>query len=90
MARLINQLTETKIRAFTEIGFHPDGAGLYLQITSRRKRQVIGALSRQIRSPSASTHMATHAARYRRRISGRFCVSQRANGGAKPPNRQGS
>jgi integrase len=32
MARLIDQLTETKIRTLTEIGLHPDGAGLYLQI----------------------------------------------------------
>jgi integrase len=32
MARLIQQLTEAKIRALTKIGLHPDGAGLYLQI----------------------------------------------------------
>ena len=34
MARLIQQLTEAKIRTLTKIGFHPDGAGLYLQIRS--------------------------------------------------------
>jgi integrase len=32
MARLVQQLTEIKIRALTEIGLHHDGAGLYLQI----------------------------------------------------------
>ena len=32
MARLIQQLTEAKIRALTKVGLHPDGAGLYLQI----------------------------------------------------------
>src|SRR5262249_12453655 len=32
MARLIQQLTEAKIRTLTKIGLHPDGAGLYLQI----------------------------------------------------------
>src|SRR6516225_7082297 len=32
MARLIQQLTEAKIRTLTRIGLHPDGAGLYLQI----------------------------------------------------------
>jgi integrase len=32
MARLIQQLTEAKIRALTDIKLHPDGAGLYLQI----------------------------------------------------------
>jgi integrase len=32
MARLIHQLTEAKIRTLTDVGFHPDGAGLYLQI----------------------------------------------------------
>ena len=32
MARLIQQLTEAKIRTLTEIGLHHDGAGLYLQI----------------------------------------------------------
>jgi integrase len=32
MARLIQQLTEAKIRALTKIGLHHDGAGLYLQI----------------------------------------------------------
>jgi integrase len=32
MARLINQLTEAKIRTLTKIGLHHDGAGLYLQI----------------------------------------------------------
>jgi len=32
MARLTYQLTETKIRAFTEVGMYHDGAGLYLQI----------------------------------------------------------
>ena len=29
MARLIQQLTEAKIRTLTKIGLHPDGAGLY-------------------------------------------------------------
>src|SRR6516162_10727897 len=32
MARLTHQLTETKIRALTEVGMYHDGAGLYLQI----------------------------------------------------------
>ena len=32
MARLIQQLTEAKIRTLTKTGLHPDGAGLYLQI----------------------------------------------------------
>ena len=32
MARLVQQLTEAKIRGLTKIGLHPDGAGLYLQI----------------------------------------------------------
>ena len=32
MARLIQQLTEAKIRTLTKIRLHPDGAGLYLQI----------------------------------------------------------
>jgi integrase len=32
MARLIQQLTEAKIRALTDIKLHADGAGLYLQI----------------------------------------------------------
>ena len=32
MARLIQQLTETKIRALTKAGLHHDGAGLYLQV----------------------------------------------------------
>ena len=32
MARLIQQLTEAKIRTLTKIGLHHDGAGLYLQI----------------------------------------------------------
>ena len=32
MARLVQQLTEAKIRTLTKIGLHPDGAGLYLQI----------------------------------------------------------
>ena len=32
MARLIQQLTEAKIRALTTIGLYHDGAGLYLQI----------------------------------------------------------
>jgi Arm DNA-binding domain len=32
MARLIQQLTEAKIRTLTDIGLYPDGAGLYLQI----------------------------------------------------------
>src|SRR5215471_13517635 len=34
MARLIQQLTEAKIRTLTDIKLHPDGAGLYLQIKS--------------------------------------------------------
>ena len=32
MARLIQQLTEAKIRTLTKVGLHHDGAGLYLQI----------------------------------------------------------
>jgi integrase len=32
MARLVQQLTEAKIRKLTKIGLHHDGAGLYLQI----------------------------------------------------------
>src|SRR5215831_19388882 len=32
MARLIQQLTEAKIRILAKIGLHHDGAGLYLQI----------------------------------------------------------
>jgi integrase len=32
MARLIQQLTEAKIRTLSKIGLHHDGAGLYLQI----------------------------------------------------------
>jgi integrase len=32
MARLVQQLTEAKIRTLTEPGLYPDGAGLYLQI----------------------------------------------------------
>jgi len=32
MARLVDQLTEAKIRGLTTIGLHPDGHGLYLQI----------------------------------------------------------
>src|SRR6516162_772081 len=32
MARLIQKLTEAKIRTLTDIKLHPDGAGLYLQI----------------------------------------------------------
>jgi hypothetical protein len=32
MARLIQQLTEARIRTLTKIGLHHDGAGLYLQI----------------------------------------------------------
>jgi integrase len=32
MARLVDQLTEAKIRTLTEIGMHADGGGLYLQI----------------------------------------------------------
>jgi integrase len=32
MARLVQQLTEAKIRALKKIGLHHDGAGLYLQI----------------------------------------------------------
>jgi integrase len=32
MARLVQQLTEAKIRTLTKKGLHPDGAGLYLQI----------------------------------------------------------
>jgi integrase len=41
MARLIQQLTEAKIRTLTKIGFHPDGAGLYLQIRSGGARSWI-------------------------------------------------
>ena len=32
MARLVEQLTETKIRNLTELGLHADGRGLYLQV----------------------------------------------------------
>jgi hypothetical protein len=32
MARLIEQLTENKIRTITECGLHADGRGLYLQL----------------------------------------------------------
>jgi integrase len=32
MARLIDQLTEAKIRTLTEVGMHADGRGFYLQI----------------------------------------------------------
>ena len=32
MARLVDQLTEVKIRTLTKIGLHADGRGLYLQI----------------------------------------------------------
>src|SRR5262249_4543841 len=32
MARLVQRLTEAKIRTLTKIGLHHDGAGLYLQI----------------------------------------------------------
>jgi hypothetical protein len=32
MARLVQRLTEQKIRALTKIGLHHDGSGLYLQI----------------------------------------------------------
>ena len=32
MARLIEQLTETKIRAISKPGLYPDGRGLYLQV----------------------------------------------------------
>jgi integrase len=32
MARLVQQLTEAKIRTLTKLGFHHDGSGLYLQI----------------------------------------------------------
>ena len=32
MARLVQRLTEAKIRALTKTGLHHDGAGLYLQI----------------------------------------------------------
>jgi len=35
MPRLIQQLTEAKIRTLTKIGLHHDGAGLYLQIKAR-------------------------------------------------------
>jgi len=41
MARLIQQLTEAKIRTLTKIGFHPDGAGLYMQIRSGGARSWI-------------------------------------------------
>jgi hypothetical protein len=34
MARLIQQLTEAKIRTLTKAGLHHDGGGLYLQIRS--------------------------------------------------------
>lgn len=32
MARLVDQLTEAKIRTLTKIGLHADGRGLYLQV----------------------------------------------------------
>ena len=35
MARLVQRLTEAKIRRLTKIGLHHDGAGLYLQIKPR-------------------------------------------------------
>ena len=41
MARLIQQLTEAKIRTLTEIGLHHDGAGLYLQIRPNGARSWI-------------------------------------------------
>jgi integrase len=34
MAKTINQLTSTKVQKLTKPGMHPDGAGLYLQVTS--------------------------------------------------------
>ena len=32
MSRLVDQLTEAKIRRLTDTGLYPDGLGLYLQI----------------------------------------------------------
>src|SRR5262245_25636969 len=41
MARLVDQLTETKIRTLTTVGFHADGRGLYLQIRPGGRRSWI-------------------------------------------------
>jgi integrase len=41
MARLIQKLTEAKIRALTKAGLHHDGAGLYLQIRAGGARSWI-------------------------------------------------
>jgi hypothetical protein len=41
MARLIQQLTEAKIRTLTKIGLHHDGAGLYLQVRPNGARSWI-------------------------------------------------
>ena len=41
MARLVEQLTEQKIRAINKPGLHPDGRGLYLQIQSGGARSWI-------------------------------------------------
>lgn len=41
MARLVDQLTEAKIRTITKVGLHPDGRGLYLQIRDHGARSWI-------------------------------------------------
>jgi integrase len=37
MARLVDQLTESKIRALTAVGLHADGRGLYLQVRTNAR-----------------------------------------------------
>ena len=46
MARLIQQLTEQKIRGLKKVGLHHDGAGLYLQIRpgGARSQQILQAI----------------------------------------------
>jgi hypothetical protein len=41
MARLVDQLTEAKIRTLSRPGLYPDGRGLYLQIRSGGSRSWI-------------------------------------------------
>jgi integrase len=41
MARLIEQLTEAKIRSFTKVRFYADGGGLYLQVRASGSRSWI-------------------------------------------------
>ena len=50
MARLIQQLTEAKIRTLTKTGLHPDGAGLYLQIRPAGARSWIYRFRLNIRT----------------------------------------